>query len=145
MKPLLFFMLLCLCTHACPVQGRDTLNGPIAAEMVRVVDGDTLAVRALIWPGQHIDIKVRLAGIDAPELFRPRCAGERLRAKKARDFLIQRTGPQITLKAVHLGKYAGRVVARVENDAGEDLSALLLAAGLAHSMANKDGWCLQNG
>jgi endonuclease YncB( thermonuclease family) len=113
--------------------------------MVRVVDGDTLAVRALIWPGQHIDIKVRLAGVDAPELFRPHCAGERLRANEARDFLIRRTGPQVTLKSVHLGKYAGRVIARVENSDGEDLSALLLAAGLAHSMANKEGWCLQSG
>ncbi|PHS21451.1 MAG: nuclease [Robiginitomaculum sp.] len=145
MKPFLLAILLCLCTHASPVQGRDTLSGPIAAEMVRVVDGDTLAVRALIWPGQHIDIKVRLAGIDAPELFRPRCAGERLRANEARDFLIRRSGPKVMLKAVHLGKYAGRVIARVENSAGEDLSALLLAAGLAHSMANKEGWCLQNG
>lgn len=121
--------------------GREVIAGPIGARLLRVVDGDTLAVRALIWPGQRIDIKVRLAGIDTPELFRPRCPDERRRAVLARDFVVRHTGPQISLSAVHLGKYAGRVVARVQTSSGEDLSTLLLKAGLARKMADHTPWC----
>ncbi len=120
---------------------RDVLSGPISARLIRVVDGDTLAVSALIWPGQHIDINVRLADIDAPELFRPKCITERKRAGEARDFLKHYVGEQITLKAVHLGKYAGRVIAKVETGAGEDLSTLLLRAGLAHTITDPSSWC----
>lgn len=128
-------------TSASTAMTRDVLSGPISAELIRVVDGDTLAVRALIWPDQHIDIKVRLANIDAPELFRPKCDVERVRAHEARDFLNRYLGEQVMLKTVHLGKYAGRVIARVETDAGDDLSALLLRAGLAHSMSDPSSWC----
>ncbi|MDQ7017597.1 MAG: thermonuclease family protein [Robiginitomaculum sp.] len=141
MKSLLIPLLLLELAGSSPVLSRETLSGPIAAELVRVVDGDTLAVRALIWPGQHIDIKVRLADIDAPELYRPSCTRERDRARAARNFLVQRTGNTVTLRAVHLGKYAGRVVARVQTDKGEDLSILLLQAGLARPMHDRTGWC----
>ncbi len=123
---------------------RETLPGPITAKMVRVVDGDTLAVSALVWPGQHIDVKVRLADIDAPELFRPHCSAERIRAVQAREFLVRKTGKHVTLHAIHLGKYAGRVIARVETGGGEDLSRLLLQAGLARPMADRTPWCPTN-
>jgi endonuclease YncB( thermonuclease family) len=52
----------------------DLLEGPVTATVERVVDGDTLAVRAKIWIGHEIDVLVRLRGIDAPEL-RGDCSG----------------------------------------------------------------------
>ncbi len=124
-----------------PVRAGDVIAGPVQAEVLRIVDGDTLAVRALIWPGQSVTIKVRLAGIDAPELFRPHCPAERIRAVRARDFVRRHSGAAITLNAVHLGKYAGRVVARVRISSGEDLSALLLQAGLARPVRDRTPWC----
>ena len=42
------------------------LEGPVPAFVERVVDGDTLVVRARIWLGQELRIMVRVAGIDAP-------------------------------------------------------------------------------
>ena len=44
----------------------DTLPGPIQAEVLRVIDGDTIEVRAKIWLDQYIETNVRLAGLDAP-------------------------------------------------------------------------------
>ena len=44
---------------------REMLLGPIAAEVMEVVDGDTLKVRAHIWLGQA-------EGPDAPPLHNPR-------------------------------------------------------------------------
>ncbi len=141
MKIILFTTLGTVLTCVGPVYSREILPGPIEAEVLRIVDGDTLVVNALIWPGQHIEIKVRLADINAPELFRPSCLLERQRAGQARDFLLRHTGTSIRLRQVHLGKYAGRVIARVQTDAGADMSNLLLQAGLAHPWRDKTSWC----
>jgi endonuclease YncB( thermonuclease family) len=121
----------------------DTLPGPIPAELVRVIDGDTLVVRAHIWLGQTVETHVRLAGIDTPEL-RGDCPAERDLARRAADRLIALagTGP-LALGEVRLGSFAGRVVARVETgqgDAGARLIAEELAAAYDGRGARPD-WC----
>ncbi len=121
----------------------ETLPGPIPAQVVRVIDGDTLEVRARIWLGQEVSILVRLAGIDAPEL-RGRCDGEKRLAEEAKAYLRAMVGEgSVTLSEVRYGKFAGRVMARVGNAAGEDLSQALVAAGLARDYAGgrRQSWC----
>ena len=54
------------------------------AEVLRVIDGDTFEARLRVWPGLEVVTKVRLAGIDAPELS-ARCAREHALAAQARD------------------------------------------------------------
>ena len=122
---------------------RDVLAGPVAAEVVEVVDGDTIAVRARIWLGQDLETRVRLAGIDTPELH-GKCARERRLAAAARDFVRMRLGAgAVALRDVQLGKYAGRVVARVTTADGEDVAAALIGAGLARAYDGgaRSGWC----
>jgi len=122
---------------------QDVLAGPVPARVIAVVDGDTLVVRARIWLGQVLETRVRLAGIDAPELH-GRCAEERERATRARDFLVRAVdGGEIVLRHVEFGKYAGRVIARVETAAGEDLADALLRAGLAREYGGerRRSWC----
>ncbi len=88
----------------------DSLAGPVAAQVVAVIDGDTLAVRARIWLGQDIAVHVRIDGIDAPEL-RGRCAAERAAAQAARMALSRRTlGQPVQLTGIRWDKYGGRVV-----------------------------------
>ncbi len=121
----------------------DSLAGPVAAMVVAVIDGDTLAVRARIWLGQDIAVHVRLDGIDAPEL-RGRCATERLAAQAARDVLSRRTlGQPVQLYAIRWDKYGGRVVARVTDAAGEDLAAHLQSLDLvrAYDGGARAPWC----
>ncbi len=123
--------------------GTETLPGPIPAQVVRVIDGDTLAVRARIWLGQEVSIRVRLAGIDAPEL-RGRCDGEKVLAEEAKAYLRATVGEgSVTLSEVHYGKFAGRVIARVANATGKDLGEALLAAGLArpYEGGRRESWC----
>ena len=121
----------------------EILPGPVAAEIVAVIDGDTIAVRARVWLGQDVEIRVRLAGIDAPEI-RGRCARERLLAGRARDFVAARTaGGRVTLSDIQYGKYAGRIVARVTTAGGQDLARALLRAGLARTYGGggRLSWC----
>ncbi len=119
------------------------LSGPVTAHVERVIDGDTIEVRAHIWLDQDVVVSVRLSGIDTPEISRADCAAERTKGLDARTqlaALIQ--GQTVHLHDVHYGKYAGRVVARVETDQGLDISAWLLAMGLAVKYyGTHNNWC----
>ena len=63
----------------------EALAGPVAATVERVVDGDTIEVKAAIWLGQTLIIRVRIDGVDAPEL-EARCAEERKLAPRRAIF-----------------------------------------------------------
>ena len=128
---------------AAPVHGRDTIMGPVEAEVVRVIDGDTVVVRARIWLGQHIETRVRLEGVDAPELTGS-CKRERRMAQQARSFMQSLIGGRgVLLRGIAFGKYGGRVIARVETADGEDCSRALIRAGLARAYdgGRKVSWC----
>ena len=120
----------------------EVLHGPIPAQIVSVYDGDTITVRARIWLGQAVETQVRLDGIDTPEL-RGKCEDEKKLAQKARDFLIKLAGDTVMLRDIHYGKYAGRVIARVLTEDGEDLVAALINAGHGrpYSGGKRQGWC----
>lgn len=121
----------------------DALPGPVRAEVLSVIDGDTILVRARIWLDLELSVHVRLAGVDAPEL-RGRCAEERHLAERARA-LVERAvdGGRVVLSELEHDKYAGRVVARVTTPDGRDLASALLAAGLArpYDGGARGSWC----
>jgi endonuclease YncB( thermonuclease family) len=120
----------------------ERLPGPIGAQVLRVIDGDTLEVSAHIWLGQDVATRVRLAGIDAPEL-QGGCRHEREMAARARAHVLARLAPaagspaRVSLYDINLDKYGGRVLARVLTADGEDLGLSLLAAGLARPYAGR--------
>ena len=147
--------ILVLAALAAPVAGgalgaADRLPGPLPAQVVSVLDGDTLEVRVHIWLGQDLSTRVRLAGIDAPEL-EGKCDRERDLARRARAYLLARLDPvdagagaaMVRLREVRYGKFAGRVLARVETWDGTDLGQGLLAAGLArpYDGRRRASWC----
>ncbi|MDR6755873.1 endonuclease YncB(thermonuclease family) [Mycoplana sp. BE70] len=110
----------------------NVIAGPVAAQVIRVVDGDTILVSARPWPQQHVDVFVRLRGIDTPEM-KSRCAGDRAAAKTARDLLSSLVlgGDSLFLTDVSADKYFGRVVADVHLVDGRNPAHDLVAAGLA--------------
>ena len=119
------------------------ISGPISASVLRVIDGDTIAVRARIWIGQSVETRVRIAGVDAPEL-RGGCSLESELALAARDLVSEAIGdaPAI-LRDVRHDKFGGRVLARVESNAGADIAAMLIAAGLGrpYDGGKRMSWC----
>ena len=79
------------------------------AEVVRIIDGDTFQARVQVWPGLSVDTKVRLRGIDAPELH-ARCADEYAKAQAARAALeTMLAAGGVTISRVGIDKYGGRV------------------------------------
>jgi endonuclease YncB( thermonuclease family) len=114
-----------------------------AANVLRVLDGDTFEARVRLWPGLEITTKVRLRGIDAPEM-KARCDEEIAKALAARDTLqaILDEG-EVVISAVALDKYGGRVLADVSTRTTPDISTALLNAGLVRSYAGRrrEPWC----
>ena len=121
----------------------DRIPGPVPALVLRVIDGDTIAVRARIWIGQSVDTRVRIVGVDTPEL-RGECALEIELAAAARELVVEALGDQpVTLRDVRYDKFGGRVLARVESYTGEDIARLLIAAGLGrpYDGGKRAAWC----
>jgi len=111
---------------------RHGIAGPVAADILRIVDGDTILVQARPWPQQTVEVLVRIRGIDAPEI-RARCATIRAAAGAARAHLAQLlpTSGTVFLTNVSGDKYFGRVVADVLLEDGSNPAQEMIAAGLA--------------
>jgi len=123
----------------------ESLSGPLPAQVVGVVDGDTLAVRVRIWLDQVVETRVRLVGIDTPE-SRSTCPREKEMAQAARAALAQLVAQgmeTVILRDVAHDKYAGRVRARVQLPDGTDLSNAMVTAGHArpYGGGKRRPWC----
>lgn len=119
------------------------IGAAIPAELIRVIDGDTVEVRAHIWLGQSVVTRVRLQGVDAPEL-KARCDDELHKAEAARDVLRQFIiKNKFYLTGIKQDKYGGRVVANIVNEKGEDAGQYLLEKNLVRSYdgGRRQGWC----
>ena len=128
-----------------PPNGAEPVAGPVAAWVFDVIDGDTIAVRARIWLGQDVDTRVRLFGIDTPEL-KARCEEEQRLAHAARDFVREKTqSRRVSLMDVRYDKYGRRVLARVVTADGEDLGQALIRRGLArpYDGGARRSWCTE--
>jgi endonuclease YncB( thermonuclease family) len=119
------------------------LSGPVRAFVERVIDGDTLYVRAYIWLEQEIRVMVRVNGVDAPEL-NGRCPYEKQLARSAKSFVESAVGRQkVLLQNITRGKYGGRVIASVGYARSRDLATELLQNNLArkYSSGQRKLWC----
>lgn len=116
--------------------------------VVRVVDGDTVAVDASAdLPPELADLRVRLRGVDTPEKGgRAKCDSERDAGQAATAFTEQAVAGASTIVVRNLewGKWGGRVVADLVLD-GHSLSDSLIAAGhgRAYDGGRRKSWCEQ--
>jgi endonuclease YncB( thermonuclease family) len=112
-------------------------------EVVRTIDGDTFEARVQLWPGLEMTTRVRLRGIDAPEL-KASCAQELQMAEAASGALrgLLDEG-EVTISNIGPDKYNGRVVADAATRRTENVSAALLAGGFArrYGGGRRGGWC----
>jgi len=115
--------------------------------VIDVVDGDTLKIELPGLPVELQPVKVRVRGIDTPELH-GKCAAEKAAAKKAGAFtrqLVERAAAArrpIHFSRIDWDKYGGRIDADVVID-GRSLADMLVGAGLArrYDGGRRLGWC----
>ena len=120
----------------------DPLPGPIPAEVVSVYDGDTITVKAAIWPGIFAVRDIRVLGVDTPEI-QGKCEDEHQKAIRARDLARELVGNKVHLKDVEEGTWPRRDRARVILRDGSDLAVRLIQAGLGrpYEGGKREGWC----
>jgi endonuclease YncB( thermonuclease family) len=114
-----------------------------AVDVLYTVDGDTFGARVRLAPGDDLTARIRLRGIDAPEL-KGQCTTEiRLAedATAALKRLLKEGG--VTIYNIGPDKYPGRVVASVATRRTPDVSAALLTGGFArrYDGGHRGGWC----
>ncbi len=112
-----------------------------------VIDGDTLKIFLPGLPPELQPLKVRVRGIDTPELH-GKCAAEKAAARKASAFTrhlvdaAKAAEKPIYFSKIDWDKYGGRIDADVVID-GRSLADMLVGAGLARRYkGGKRGiWC----
>jgi micrococcal nuclease len=124
-------------------QPASALRSGHPAEGVRGLDGDTFEARVRIWPGMDITARVRLRGIDAPEMH-ARCDDERVKALAARDALARLLAEgSVGISRIGQDKYGGCVDADVSTARTPDVSATMVEGGFArrYSGGRRESWC----
>lgn len=133
-------------SHALPPQSRppvtETLPVTVNARVLKVIDGDTFDARVELQPGFRITTRVRLRGVDAPELHGA-CEAERVGAEAAqralRAILVE---GGVTIHDLGEDKY-GRLLGTVATRTTPDVAAALIAKGVARPYhgGRRAGWC----
>jgi micrococcal nuclease len=121
--------------------GNPDVRHPV--DVIRTIDGDTFEARVHLSPGPDLTTRVRLRGIDAPEL-KASCPQELQMAVAASAALHGLLGEgDVTIFNIGPDKYQGRVVADVATKRTANVSAALLAGGHARSYSGgrRSGWC----
>ena len=117
-------------------------DGRLPVDVVRTIDGDTFLARVHQRDGRDLVARVRLRGIDAPEM-KASCQAELDKAEAATEALRNLLG-EGGVMIYNLGseKY-GRVLADVATRRTTNVSAAMLAGGYARSYngGHRDGWC----
>ena len=124
-------------------QPASALRSGHPAEVVRVIDGDTFEARVRICTGMDVTTRVRLRGIDAPELH-ARCDDERVKALAARDALTRLLAEgSVGISRIGQDKYGGRVDADVSTARTPNVSEALFDGGYArrYSGGRRESWC----
>jgi endonuclease YncB( thermonuclease family) len=114
----------------------------LSVDVIRTIDGDTFLARVHQRDGRDLVARVRLRGIDAPEM-KASCQQELDKAEAATDALRNLLGQGgVTIYNLGTEKY-GRVLADVATKRTTNVSAAMLAGGYARSYngGHRDGWC----
>jgi micrococcal nuclease len=125
------------------IHAEETISGPIKAKVLKVYDGDTIRVKVKLWLDQEKETKVRILGIDTPEMD-GKCSLEKKKAQQAKNEITKLINKQkVTLTNIRYGKYSGRVLADVETADGVDIKEQMLKLGLAapYYGSTRTDWC----
>jgi len=118
-----------------------------AVDVLWTIDGDTFEARVHLEPGVEAMTRVRLRGIDAPEL-KAQCPEELQMAQAATVALRALLGEGgVTIFNIGPDKYNGRIDADVATRKTPNVSAAMLASGHARSYngGHRSGWCANAG
>lgn len=145
MSTLILFLCLWTALHSSPAAAK-TLPHTYQAQVIEVVDGDSVWVEILLWFRQKKTVSIRVLGVDTPEI-RGKCPSEKQAAQRAKQFVadLLPSGTSVVLQSVQEDPYPGRAVAQVLIDVDNvltDLALLLIKEELGRPYGTgRKSWC----
>ena len=149
MKTAAFVAAICLLMYSSAAIGQlSVIQGPVEADVIRVLDGDSFEARVYPWPDMMVVEMFRIYGIDTPEV-KGKCPREKSLAQAARQFVIDltaQTDNRIKLSVVGCnaaeGGGFGRCLATV-HAGNTSIGDALIAQGLARANFGeaRRSWC----
>jgi endonuclease YncB( thermonuclease family) len=118
-----------------------------SVDVIRTIDGDTFEARVHLPPDLNLTTRIRLRGIDAPEL-KASCERELQMAEAATGALRDLLGDGgVAIFNIGPDKYGGRIVAEVATRRTDNVSMAMIAAGYArrYGGGHRTGWCANAG
>jgi len=114
------------------VQSKE-LYGSYKAEVVKVIDGDTVKLNVRIWPQLTQQTNLRLKKINTPEKRGKKISDCEKKAGQATTNFRQKClkgAKTVIVSDIQLGKFSGRVLGKLSRN-GKDLGEALIKAGHA--------------
>ena len=104
----------------------------LTAEVIRIVDGDTVDLKFTLWPNLTYEERVRIHGIDTPEKRTSRACekADGYLATALVETLIP-VGSTVEVEVLGFGKF-GRPLGNVKNSGGLDVAQTLILNNLAY-------------
>ncbi len=98
----------------------------LEAQVLEVIDGDTIRVKSYLLPGLFYEVLVRARGIDAPEIRNFKCEREQEFGIKARETISRkfRPGTWVILRDVGEDSFGGRIVAQIDRWTSDRFTSL---------------------
>ncbi len=131
-------------SEKCP----DSSTGPTKGIIydIKVIDGDTLKAKWTVPYPTLETIYLRIAGIDTPELFHPKCQKEKELALLAKAELEEITSGKFHFDILEWDKYGGRILVNLISETKEPVTDILVSKGLAiyyHGEKKQKDWCAE--
>lgn len=141
MKKILFIFIFILLI---PWTSFADVTAPVYATTGYIFDGDTFAAMVKLENGVMVSVRVRILGIDAPEIHGD-CDSEIQIALKARDKLgtLLPENSTVQLSDIKDDKYLGRIDANVTLSDGRNVGTIMLNEKLArkYTGGKRQKWC----
>ena len=141
-----FLALLLLALLSFTAQAKLDPNRSIVVAFDSVYDGDTVVVRLDVLPEPLNKLRIRIEGIDTPEINHgAKCAQEELRGQAARRNLAAILGSAAELRVYQFrwDKYGGRLLGDLRTPEGS-VRDLMIKSGLAvpyDGQGQRRNWC----
>jgi micrococcal nuclease len=119
----------------------------LIVKYIKVYDGDTINVELANLPKPLNAMKIRLNGIDTPELgFRAACEQEADKAKLAKNFLAKllKNFDILYVYNYHWDKFGGRILGDLYTEEGLLIQDILVEHGYAvryNGKGQRQSWC----
>lgn len=148
-----FWLIACVALVGCQQTADRTSERPLEqgsylVQVTAIHDGDTFSINLPGLPPELQPVKVRVRGVDTPEIGgKEKCDSELVAGERAHEFTkrqLNLTRGRVVISKLHWDKYGGRIDADVYvGNERDSLTSRIIEANMGRQYlgGKRDGWC----